>query len=928
MPHIHRSTIGRLLLLIGILLAAFGGSVVGRDVAPSPVASGTVTATPTARPAVVRQTLPPPIRRGGGYRIAPRPPVSSGLLSRPALAGSGARVAPHVFAAAAPTNTPGAGGVITTYGFENTAAGIAQAQQWNLEGSSPVASLAEDTTLDVGGGGTGSATLTTAWPASGVIRLREGNNTLRDFSATPQLSANIYIPTGQAGIWNGSISVYAGAGYTEYHPASPTALAAGQWTNVQFVLPTGAITDVIDMIVQVNNTSIAAGTSIKVNIDDVQQAAVGAATPTPTPAPTSTPGPTFTAVPASANGSVSIDTTKAVTGVVNTLFGANGAVFDGSLDTAGTTSFLRRANLGALRFPGGSTSDVWDWRHSNSQAVANGAPFGYVNSSETFTGTMNLLAGTGVVLWPTVNYGSGTPQEAADWVRAANVQDGYGIKNWEIGNEEYFGGLAGSGSSEVDNYGAESGTSFGGHALAFSQQMKAVDPSIKVSITLNVDEILNGNYSGFDGQAVKAMCGQTNALNNLDTLDIHPYAGQPNQESDPTLLAYPASKIPLIMTNTKAFIAATCPAQTFNVQIGETNNVAYAVGRQSVAMGDALFIANDALTWMAQGVTQYDDWALRDGPSTSGVNINSVGPFDTLYTDFGEYGSLTSPHYNGGTFPADYPAAGDVLMPKGAAEIMVGAFLGAGGQLITLPGQPANMDVHAIKRSDGSIGVLIDNQSSTTAYTLNLAFTGYTPTSATSTTYGPSQSLTQNGGPTAAATLSGVGANTSVTTQPYTIQEFNFTNGAIVTTATPTASPVPPTATSTATAPAPPTATATSTPVPPITTPTNTPFAITNNASASIGPGGVLTGTRAFVRVNGTLTLTNADSVAHNLQFHHDQGDPLIGTTLQTITPSTSLAVACNRFGTFTYRIDGRLAGYVTCVAPGLGLPTPVPYAP
>jgi alpha-N-arabinofuranosidase len=42
----------------------------------------------------------------------------------------------------------------------------------------------------------------------------------------------------------------------------------------------------------------------------------------------------------------------------------------------------------------------------------------------------------------TVNYGSGTPQMAANWVAAAKAQN-YPFRYWEVGNENY-------GSWEVD----------------------------------------------------------------------------------------------------------------------------------------------------------------------------------------------------------------------------------------------------------------------------------------------------------------------------------------------------------------------------------------------------------------------------------------------------------------------------------------------
>ncbi len=70
-----------------------------------------------------------------------------------------------------------------------------------------------------------------------------------------------------------------------------------------------------------------------------------------------------------------------------------------------------------------------------------------------------------------VNFGTGTPEEAAAWVRYANVVKKYGIRRWQVGNE--MDGIWEEGSP-VDP--AQYSVRF----AAFSRAMKAVDPSIEV----------------------------------------------------------------------------------------------------------------------------------------------------------------------------------------------------------------------------------------------------------------------------------------------------------------------------------------------------------------------------------------------------------------------------------------------------------------
>ncbi len=85
----------------------------------------------------------------------------------------------------------------------------------------------------------------------------------------------------------------------------------------------------------------------------------------------------------------------------------------------------------------------------------------------------------------TVNFGSGTPEEAANWVEYTNCDtnttygrmraengsiEPYNIKYWEVGNEQY-------GEWEI---GHTTSVAYATQFIDFTNQMKAVDPSIKV----------------------------------------------------------------------------------------------------------------------------------------------------------------------------------------------------------------------------------------------------------------------------------------------------------------------------------------------------------------------------------------------------------------------------------------------------------------
>ena len=97
-----------------------------------------------------------------------------------------------------------------------------------------------------------------------------------------------------------------------------------------------------------------------------------------------------------------------------------------------------------MRYPGGSYADIYHWRD-------NTAPGGYVAPDTDFDHFMAGVQRAGAQAMVIANYGTGTPQEAADWVRYANVTKGYGVKYWEIGNELYGNGHYGA-TWEADNH--------------------------------------------------------------------------------------------------------------------------------------------------------------------------------------------------------------------------------------------------------------------------------------------------------------------------------------------------------------------------------------------------------------------------------------------------------------------------------------------
>lgn len=86
----------------------------------------------------------------------------------------------------------------------------------------------------------------------------------------------------------------------------------------------------------------------------------------------------------------------------------------------------------------------------------------------------------------TVNAGTGTPKDAAEWVRWANEKMNYDVRYWEIGNE--LGGAWEPGTLRPDGKTMD-GAIYGGIYSEFARAMKAVDSSIWVGSQGGVDFI-------------------------------------------------------------------------------------------------------------------------------------------------------------------------------------------------------------------------------------------------------------------------------------------------------------------------------------------------------------------------------------------------------------------------------------------------------
>ena len=141
-------------------------------------------------------------------------------------------------------------------------------------------------------------------------------------------------------------------------------------------------------------------------------------------------------------------------------FGVNTATWDGNLGNSQTSAAAAERLSLALRWPGGSTSDTYHWASD---------PTGNARFR-------NLATNLGAQVFITINYGSGTPSEAAAWVLSANKTNNCNFKYWEVGNECY-------GSWENDTHAIQHDPyTYATNAVAYIQQMKAAYPAVPIKV--------------------------------------------------------------------------------------------------------------------------------------------------------------------------------------------------------------------------------------------------------------------------------------------------------------------------------------------------------------------------------------------------------------------------------------------------------------
>jgi alpha-L-arabinofuranosidase len=559
-----------------------------------------------------------------------------------------------------------------------------------------------------------------------------------NFNTTPYANFSFWAHGGTGGGQRLQVYVQYGASSSGSTYTLPSTLTAGTWTQYSIPLTTLGVANRAN-VNRINILLAGTGTTNTFYLDDVQ---IGAA-----------------AAPALVH--LSINTNTALRKADARWFGLNTAIWDSNFDTASTSNAMEELNCQILRFPGGSLSDFYHWATATRHD-------GYSYDPTKFTNFVHVATNAGVQAMITVNYGTGTSNEAAAWVRHANVTNNYAFKFWEIGNECY-------GTWEIDsNSLPHDPFTYATRAANYITLMKAADPTIKIGVVAAPGESSFSNNATH--YAVNSRTGTTNygwtpvmlaTLKNLgvtpDYIVHHVYPEYTGGESDPLLLQS-AVNWAADAADLRQQLVDYMGASNTNIEIlcTENNSNSGNQGRQSTSIVNGLYLADSLGQLMKTEIDAYVWWDLRNGTDTS-------GSFDATLYGWRTYGDLGIMSGATNKYPAYY-----------SMKLM--QYLAQQGDTVLNPTSDyLLLSTYAVLKTNGNLAVLVINKDAVTNLTAQIAVTGFTPaSSATVRSYAIQQDeATRTNGPGALKDLQtntvAVSALFTNTFPPYSMTLYTFT---------------------------------------------------------------------------------------------------------------------------------------------------------
>ncbi len=488
---------------------------------------------------------------------------------------------------------------------------------------------------------------------------------------------------------------------------------------------------------------------------------------------------------------VAVNAGDIVRTVDSQLLGVNLATWDSALDTPQTEQMVEAAGLTNFRFPGGSESDDF---HFNAPPTYDG--------EGTDSSIASFIAAVGGIGIATVDYGSGSPQEAAaflayldgsvdnttvigdgqEWSDSANewqtvdwqtagywaslraaaplpVDDGlnflrldhpapFGTQYWEIGNEVY-------GSWEVDHHTVEHDPAT---YISFAVQFQALANQIAPAISIGLD--VDGPGSDYNNWTPDILQQAASQGLTVGFLSDHNYMQAPGDESDSGLLldtvsdpnsnpddpgdpydwAVRGAEYESLLNE---YLGAAA-AKHVQLLATEFNSVYSNPGKQTTSLVNGLFVADSLGSLLETPYDGADVWDLRNGWETGNNNSSSLYG----WREGGDYGLLGDPS-------GSAPSSGAYIpYPTYFAEELASKIVQNGGTVVQATSSEPNLTTYAVVEPNGDLELLVINKNASSAITGQFQISGFAPAdAATLWQYGEAQDTAQSESPTGASAL-------------------------------------------------------------------------------------------------------------------------------------------------------------------------------
>jgi hypothetical protein len=573
-----------------------------------------------------------------------------------------------------------------------------------------------------------------------------------DFNVTPYSSLIFWADGGTNGGQRLQVNLSYGPNGATNGPtyALSPALPAGAWQ--QYTIPLSSLKATgVSNYNRVTIQLTGSGTTNTFYVDDIQ---VGAA-----------PAPALTHLNINANQTIRTADAR--------WFGLNTAVWDSYFDTTATSNALQELGCLSLRFPGGSLSDnYYDWVTGKD---------GNTSRPTKWPNFMHIATNAGVQAFITVNYGTGTSNKAADWVKSANITNHCNFKYWEVGNECY-------GSWETDtNTVAHDPYTYATRAAGYITLMKAADPTIKVGVVAVPGEDSYSNNAAHptvNPRTGVTHCGWTPVmLARLKSLGATPdfliHHVYPQSTSSHPTTGTDSDALVLQSTAGWASDAADLRQQLTDylgtagagveLVCTENNSDSGAVGRQLTSIVNGLYLADSMSQLMKTEFNAYTWWDLRNGQGND-------GSFDSTLYGWRTYGDEGIINANGNPGVDRYPVFYGFKMMK--------YFVRPGDTVLGATSDYLLLSAYAARKANGALALLVINKDATTNFNAQISLSNFTPLStATVRSYGIAQDdavRTNNlvpGAQDIATNVVPAGAVFTNSFPPYSLTLFTFTPG-------------------------------------------------------------------------------------------------------------------------------------------------------